>query len=180
VARRLLDQGRLTAAGTRFVTALHDEVSPWLTEGGAGDSDRCSEQRLAEVANLDHYLRWRLRNMAVDLAAGTSRLVPAPRRALESSARLDLIHRSLSGNNAGGRATAGDAALLRGHHGTARRAYQEMILNDPGDDTAWTGLAIVTGRTDRLELVVGAYRARDDRPDPLAWISGQHFLGRAG
>jgi hypothetical protein len=47
-----------------------------------------------------------------------------------------------------------------------------MILNDPWDDAAWTGLAIVTGRTDRLEAVVGAYRARDDRPDPLDWISG--------
>ncbi len=127
---------------------------------------------LAELANVDHHLRWRLRNLAVDPADGTSRLVPAPRRALESSARLDLIHRSLSGNHPGGRATAGDAALLRGHHGTARRAYREMILKDPGDDAAWTGLAIATGRTDRLEIVVGSYRVRDDRPDPLDWISG--------
>jgi hypothetical protein len=200
VGRRLLDTGRLTPAGARFVTALHDEVQPWLTETlcsehqyesgaaadrgdssgcseqeqasdssryseqeQASDSSRYSEQRLAEVANLDHYLRWRLRNLAVDLTTGTSQLVPAPKRALENSARLDLIHRSLSGNNAGGRATAGDAALLRGHHGTARHAYREMILNDPDDDAAWTGLAIVTGRTDRLEIVVGTYRAQDDR-----------------
>lgn len=237
VAVRLLDQGNLTAAGVRFVTALRDEVHPWLEEpastaeadssrcseqrgtgggqeraaqadtypcseqtaarggrehatqadssmcseqrgagsgqerAGRGDFGWCSEQRLADVANLDHYLRWRLRNLVVDPAGGASRLVPAAGRALESSARLHLIHRSLSGSQPGGRATAGDVALLRGRHGTARRAYREMILNDPGDDAAWTGLAIVTGRTDRLEVVVGAYRARDDRPDPLEWIS---------
>lgn len=151
VSGRLLEQGGLTRAGERFVGALHDEVIAWPEVGGP-------EQRLAEIANLDHRLRWRLRNLRVDPVTGGSRIVPAPRRALESSARLDLIHASLSGNPPGGRASAADVALLAGDHGTARRAYEEMVVKDPDDHAAWTGLAIATGRTDRLEAEFAARR----------------------
>ena len=58
------------------------------------DSYWCSEQRgvvgLAELANLDHHLRWRLRNLAVDPADG----VPAE----PVLARLTAmhLHRSLT------------------------------------------------------------------------------------
>ena len=104
-ARDLLAGGGLTPAGTRFVGALLDEVRPWLDEAVASEV-----VRLAEGANTDHYLRWRLRNLAVNptdvqtladrwrlgepppQTPVGSRLIPAPRRGLESSARLDLAH----------------------------------------------------------------------------------------
>jgi hypothetical protein len=191
-ADRLRAGGALTAAGARFVDALRDEVRPWLAERVDPEA-----VRLARHANADHLLRWRLRNRSVDpdgaaaLAAAwrrgdrpprvESRLVPSPRRALENSARLDLMHRSLRGDagpvtdhRPGSRASAGDAALLGGDHGTALSAYRKGVVSQPGDDAAWTGLALVAERLDRLEVVVAAYRALGDRPDPLefaSWIS---------
>ncbi len=172
VAQRLLDGGDLTPAGTRFVTALRDEVRPWLAEPVDPEV-----ARLAAAANTDHHLRWRLRNLVVapaDAAAVAaawrtgaapppvpSRLVPAPRRALENSARLDLVHGALRGNPApGGRATAGDAAFVRGDYGTARRAY--------ADGVDWTGLALTVPIAGRLEVIAGAYRLLGERPDPIA------------
>jgi hypothetical protein len=60
----LLGAGKLTPAGTRFASALADEVRPWLDEPVAPDI-----ARLATGANADHRLLWRLRNLAVDPAA---------------------------------------------------------------------------------------------------------------
>ena len=172
--------GGLTAAGRRFVGALREEVGTWLTE----PVDR-EVARLATAANADHHVRWRLRNLAVDpgdaeklalawragqaAPAVASRLVTGTGRALESSARLDLIHRTVKGDpapHAGGRATAGDVAFSRGDYGTAEAAYRERVLLDPQDDAAWSGLALVTGRGDRLELVKAAF-ARTGA-DPIA------------
>jgi hypothetical protein len=209
-ADRLLREGRPTAAGARFLTALRDEVRPWLDEPVDPEADR-----LARLANADHRLRWRLRNLAVPpeeadaLAAAwrrgdppppvESRLVPAPRRALENSERLNRMHATLRRDAAeaaparrqeegrggevgavttrlpGGGATAGDDALLGGDHGTARSAYRKGVVREPADDAAWTGLALLADRLDRLEVVVAGYRALPDRPDPVAfarWISG--------
>jgi tetratricopeptide (TPR) repeat protein len=62
------------------------------------------------------------------------------------------------------RAAAGDAAYLRGDYGTAGRAYQEALEFDPGEDAAWTGLALVSGvpgLRDRPEVVAAIYRALD-------------------
>ena len=263
----LLTDGGLTPAGTRFGTALRDEVRPWLDEPVDPDV-----ARLAAGANADHRLRWRLRNRVVDPAAAraladtwrhgsarpgpapAARLVPAARRALERNARLDLTHRLLStpatktppdsagtepppdlpgtepppdlpgtkappdlpgtkappdlpgtkappdlpgaeapldpagsvggGNGesvplsdawAGGRATAGDVAYLRGDYGTALWAYRKGVMERPGDDAAWAGLVLVSGRTElgeRLEVVAAAYRALDDPGvDPVAFAA---------
>jgi hypothetical protein len=224
--------GGLTAAGRRFVTALRDEVRPWLAEAVEPEV-----ARLAAAANADHRLRWRLRNRRVDPAAAhaladawkrgappprpapDSRLIPASRRALENSPRLDLIHRVLSNSApddeprpggsaaadrpplpprhpvpdhpaappagqaadrwAGGRATAGDAAFLRGDGGTALRAYRKGVLERPGDDSAWAGLALVSGEKaliERIEVVAAVFRQVGDGSDPLAlarWMSIQ-------
>jgi hypothetical protein len=178
VAERLTSSGDLTPAGDRFVTALRDEVRPWLD-----DPVDPEVARLAAAANTDHHLRWRLRNRHVDPAdaatiAGAwrrgdrpppaairSRLVPAPRRALESSDRLDLIHQVLGGPVArpGGRVTAGDDAFSRGDGGTALDAYRKGVP----DDAAWTGLALVSGDLPRLEIVAAVHRALGGTPDPL-------------
>jgi hypothetical protein len=198
-AERVLRDGRPTAAGTRFVGALLDEVRPWRDEPVDPEAER-----LARLANADHRLRWRLRNLAVPpeqaeaLAAAwrrgdpppavESRLVPAPRRALENSDRLNRMHAALRRDAAGaatargatthlpgGGAAAGDDALLAGDHGTARSAYRKGVVSEPADDASWTGLALLTDRLERLEVVVAGYRALPDRPDPLAfarWISG--------
>jgi hypothetical protein len=174
VAERLR-AGDLTPAGVRFVTALRDEVGPWRAEPVDPDV-----ARLARAANTDHRLRWRLRNLAVDpvdaaAAAAAwragerpprvpSRLVPAPRRALESSARLDLVHGALRGDPPpGGRPTAGDTAFVRGDYGTARRAYSEGL--------DWTGLALTVPIEGRLEAIVSAYRLLGERPDPIAFAA---------
>jgi hypothetical protein len=185
----LLDGGTLTPAGTRFVTALRAEVQPWLAEPVPADV-----ARLATGANADHHLRWRLRNRHV--AARDARLLtdawsqgrpapriesvlrPAPRRALEVSSRLDLVHATLRGEPAPDGATDGDLAYVRGDHGAALRAYRKRVVVDPGDDAAWAGLALSGGRAALLrtpEVVAALYRALGDPgTDPLelaGWLS---------
>jgi hypothetical protein len=188
--------GGLTAAGARFVGALRDEVGPWLDEP-VPPPDLA---RLATGANVDHRTRWRLRNLRVDPAVARtladlwrrglpappelapSRVVPAPRRALENNDRLALTHRVLrevlGGLRPGGAATAGDAAYLRGDYGAAADAYRRRIVHDAGDDAAWAGLALVSpqeGLRRRPEVVVALYRAMSaEKPAPEAlatWIS---------
>jgi hypothetical protein len=186
----LLDGGGLTPAGSRFVSALRDEVRPWLDEPVEADI-----ARLAAGANDDHRLRWRLRNLTVDPAAAqaladawrrglrppqealASRLIPAPRRALESNERLKLTHRLLRGQP-GGAATAGDVAYLRGDVGTALCAYRNGVVERPRDDAAWAGLALVSGQRalrEWPEVVAAVYRALGGPDqDPLAlarWMS---------
>jgi hypothetical protein len=100
------DDSVLTAAGRRFVGALRDEVGQWLDEPVDGEV-----ARLASGADLDHRVRWRLRNLRVS-EESTRALVdawrsgrPAPElpeaevvagaRRLEASGRLGLVHRWL-------------------------------------------------------------------------------------
>jgi hypothetical protein len=188
--RGLLDEGGLAAAGRRFAGALLDEVRPWLDEPVDAEVGR-----LADGANTDHHLRWRLRNLAVQrtdvealvgrwnrgqppLPAIRSKLVPAPRRALESSARLALAHAWVSGgpgfagrdgNQPGGRASAGDLAYLGGDYGTALSAYEGMVVPD------WAGICLVGGWT-QVEVLAAVHRALG-RPEIApralaAWIFG--------
>jgi hypothetical protein len=63
-AESLLAGGTLTAAGARFVGALHRSAVDMLDEPVPA-----RVLRLAEAANTDHHLRWRLRNLSVDSAA---------------------------------------------------------------------------------------------------------------
>ncbi|WP_306212241.1 aKG-HExxH-type peptide beta-hydroxylase [Actinoplanes sp. RD1] len=165
----------LTPAGARFVGALLDEVRPWLSEPVDP-----AIRRLAEGANTDHRLRWHLRNRAVapaDAAAlaeawragaqpppVTSQLVPAPRRALEASARLDLAHRLLRHEPVD--ATSGDGAYVLGDEPAALRAYREMA--------DFCGLALVTGLTSAPELAAATHTALAGAADPLEllrWLS---------
>ncbi|MEV6299592.1 HEXXH motif-containing putative peptide modification protein [Actinoplanes sp. NPDC051861] len=159
-ARALLPGGTLTAAGTRFVTALHEEVRPWLTD--PVDSE---VERLAGLAREDHVARWRLRNLevtpadAAELARAWREGRPAPRvrsilgkalgRELENSPRARLAREMAKSGGAndpaappGGRVRAGDDALLRGDLGRARVAYQKCL--DFGNDDAWSGLSLVS------------------------------------
>jgi hypothetical protein len=76
------------------------------------------------------------------------------------------------------RATVGDAALVRGDGGRAARAYRNRVVERPGDDAAWTGLALVCAEPalrDRIEVVAAVYRALDgaaDDPVTLAtWLA---------
>ncbi|MFG1608736.1 aKG-HExxH-type peptide beta-hydroxylase [Actinoplanes sp. NPDC049265] len=114
-AERLLAGGRLTAAGRRFTGALLDEVRPWVAE-------ECEPRitHLARLANDDHYVRWRIRNMRPDVDSLVaafqrgdpvgpvrSRLITDGRRALSHSPRLVAIHNLLRGG-----AAVDDAAEL--------------------------------------------------------------------
>ncbi|MFI7541645.1 aKG-HExxH-type peptide beta-hydroxylase [Actinoplanes sp. NPDC049599] len=188
-AEGLLAGGTLTAAGTRFVSALRAEVRPWLDEPVPADV-----ARLAAGANADHHLRWRLRNLHVDprdagLLADAWRqrrpapgvvaeLRPAPRRALEASSRLDLVHATLAGRPVSGRGAEGDLDYVRGAEDAALRAYRKRVVLDPADDAAWAGLALSGGGAalrGTPEVVAALYRTlRDPSADPLAlarWIS---------
>ncbi|MFI5492857.1 aKG-HExxH-type peptide beta-hydroxylase [Actinoplanes sp. NPDC051859] len=180
VAAAADELGDLTPAGARFIGALRAEVRPWLDEPVPARI-----RRLAEGANTDHHLRWRLRNLHVDPAdaaalarawrrgerppAVTAELRRAPKRALEASARLDLSHRLLRGLPLAG--SAGDLAYVRGDAAAALSAYRR----NPGDRTAWAGMLLTSGLRAAPELAVATWDAvRAENPDPLAilrWLS---------
>lgn len=190
----LLSLPALTPAGTRFVTALRDRVLPWPAEPVPP-----AVLRLAEGANVDHRVRWRLRHLAVDPAAVTAladawrshrppepgcfgtTLRAAPRRALESSARLDLTHRVLAGaapDAGSGTPAPGDVAYVRGDLAGAAAAYRRQITLDPGDRAAWAGLALTSAEPalrERPEVVAAVHRALVAGPgtdvDPVALAS---------
>jgi hypothetical protein len=183
----LLSAGTLTPAGTRFVAAMRNHVLPWLEEPVDPDV-----LRLAEGANTDHRLRWRLRNLTVD-PAGVAALAgawrrgdpagPLPasavraagRRELESNARLDLVHRHLRG--AAGTAEPGDAAYLRGAPAVASAAYRRTLEAGADDLAAWAGLGLTSGYValrERPEVVAALHRALGARTDPIglaAWLT---------
>jgi len=162
----------LTPAGERFVGALLDEVRAWL-----GEPVDPEVLRLAEGANRDHYLRWRLRNRHVGPAGVAalgrawergaappsvrSELRAAPRRALEASARLDLAHRFVRGLPLSG--SDGDLAYVRGDYGTALRAYRKGKPD-------WAGLVLTSG-LDVSPEVAAAVPAEADPVKILEWLS---------
>jgi hypothetical protein len=180
----LLAGGHLTAAGVRFVSALRERLAPWAAEPVDPEIDR-----LARGANADHRARWRLRNLTVPPAAVTAlaaawragraparagSVLAAPAgRALERSARLDLVHRRLRGAEPAG--DPADVAWVRGDTAAATAGYRARLAADPHDDGAWAGLAVVTGGTlgDRPELVAAVCRATGAGPDAVAaWLTG--------
>lgn len=171
-AAGLLGGGELTRAGTRFVTALLDEVRPWQDEPVDPEI-----QRLADLANDDHRVRWRLRNLTVP-EADTARLarawragapppaagsvpVPGAGRALENSPRLPLVHALVRGEP-GVSGSDADRACVRGDDGAAVTAYHRDLDVDRGDEVAWGGLALVSpsgALRSRPELVRAVARA---------------------
>jgi len=189
-ARGLLEDGTLTAAGTRFVTALLDEVRPWLGEAVTGET-----VRLAEGANTDHYLRWRLRNLAVDAAAVRdladrwrrgaappsaavrSRLVPAPRRGFESSARLDLAHAQIRHHSSERHKRA---PIPQPDHPATVSALTHPDGHAHPPRPAHTQPAVPTRPTARKRGDAAGVRPRDDRPGgrasagDLAYLRGDY------
>ncbi|BAL86132.1 hypothetical protein AMIS_9120 [Actinoplanes missouriensis 431] len=189
-ARRLLAGGELTPAGARFVTALLDEVRPWLDEPVDPEA-----VRLADLARTDHHLRWRLRNLTVApedtaaLAAAWREGRPPPPvpsmpahvvgRALENSPRLRLARAYLrrDDDDPAGGVSAGDSACVRGDAGAAVTAYHIDLEKDRDQDLTWAGLALVSPRPSlrsRPELVKAAALAVPEAPvDELAdWLAG--------
>jgi len=168
--------GCLTPAGARFVEALREEVGGWLT-------DRVDPrvERLARGANVEHRVRWRLRNLAVDTEAlvaawpdgrpPEARLRAGAGRALERSERLELVHRLLRDGAESGRRRPGDDAWLRGDLDAARHAYLQGLENNatkpgtppgPREADLWAGLAIAgpwQSVRERPELVRAAHLA---------------------
>jgi hypothetical protein len=195
-AQTLSTSGHLTAAGSRFVQAMRDEVASWPV-----DSVHPRVADLADGANAEHRARWRLRNLVVS-ADALATLVsawrdgrPAPDvadaelragggRRLESSARLRLVHQLLKGQTGDhrGRAAAGlrpgEAAYLDGDGGTAFTAYLHDL--EPEDLDRWAGLAVVSPHAalrDRPELVREVWLALIKREkvglaDVAAWVGG--------
>ena len=81
VTGALLEQGFLTPAGVRFVTALRERAQ--RRESGPVPAEAIEIAR--EVA-LDNWLTWQLRHTALD-AAGVARLAAAYQRGERSAAR---------------------------------------------------------------------------------------------
>jgi hypothetical protein len=53
------------------------------------------------------------------------------------------------------------------------------VVQEPGDDAAWTGLALVSGHRDRLEIVAATYRSLPKKSDPLElarWLTSDGAL----
>ncbi|HEX5203275.1 MAG TPA: HEXXH motif-containing putative peptide modification protein [Actinoplanes sp.] len=170
-ADALLADGVLTAAGARFVRAMRDEAGRWLSEPV---DDRI--ERLARGANLEHRVRWRLRNLSVDVGglvadweAGRPARLPEPAlrggagRALERSARLDLVHRALR-EGGPGRASRKDDQRRAPREDDQRRALPERDQSlqpagrqRPGDDAYLRGAA---------GAALDAYLKGLEKPDP--------------
>ncbi|MFI5936750.1 aKG-HExxH-type peptide beta-hydroxylase [Actinoplanes sp. NPDC051494] len=162
----------LSPAGSRFVGALLDEVRPWL-----GEPVDPRVLRLAEGANRDHHLRWRLRNRQIGPAGVAalgrawalgeapppvrSELRAAPRRALEASARLDLAHRFVRGLPLTG--SEADLAYVRGDLVTALTAYRK-------GQPDWPALVLTSG-LDVPPEVAAAVPAEADPIKILEWLS---------
>jgi hypothetical protein len=135
---------------------MRDEVGGWLSEPVDAEVER-----LARGANLEHRVRWRLRNLSVDVdgpaadwRAGRPARIPEPAlrigggRALERSARLDLVHRMLRDQSLrpAGRQRPGDDAYLRGAAGAALDAYVKALEkndHDGAEAELWAGVALV-------------------------------------
>jgi hypothetical protein len=160
----LLADGVLTAVGRRFVGALRDEVGQWLDEPVDGEV-----ARLADGANVDHRVRWRLRNLRV--ADESTRVLveaweqgrPAPgipeaevvagERRLEVSGRLALVHgwlREADEQRVAPRGTSSDRAGTRGADDERARARGDRPGVAGGGvrpgDVAWLGGAYGTSR----------------------------------
>lgn len=170
----------LTPAGDRFVQAMRAEVAAFRDDPVDPDIER-----LALGANLEHRVRWRLRNLVVDVdglaedwRAGRPARIPVARlregagRALEHSERLELVHRFVKGDpgfvkgdprlQPAGRQRPGDDAYLRGEAGAALDSYL-MVLETTGSDDAevWGGIALVGSWEcvrERPEVVRALYR----------------------
>ena len=59
---------------------------------------------------------------------------------------------------------------MRGDYGTALDAYRKRVMEEPGDDAAWAGLALVSGEkalVESVEVVAAVFRAAGGG-DPLA------------
>ena len=190
-ADELLAAGRLTAAGRRFTEALRAEAAGWLAEPVDALAGR-----LAEGANVDHRVRWRLRNLAVEPAAVAALvhawrsgaaapaaagvvLRPAVRRELERSERLTLVHRFLRDRSPrpGGGVRPGDEAYLGARYGSAVDAYLKDLAGAAGDSSVspreaavWGGLALVLPQPalrERPEAVRALWAAlRAEAADP--------------
>jgi HEXXH motif-containing protein len=163
----------LTPAGDRFVRAMRAEVAAWQDDPVDPDIER-----LALGANLEHRVRWRLRNLVVDVEeladdwrAGRAARIPAARlregagRALEHSERLELVHRVVKGDpglQPAGRQRPGDDAYLRGEARAALDSYLIDLETAETDDVpVWCGIALVGPWEcvrERPEVVRALYR----------------------
>ncbi|MFI5890899.1 aKG-HExxH-type peptide beta-hydroxylase [Actinoplanes sp. NPDC051513] len=194
-ADALLANGALTAAGVRFAEAMRDEVSAWRDEPvDAGVN------RLALGANVEHRVRWRLRNLVVrtdgfldDWRAGRAPRIPAPAlrpgggRALERSTRLTAAHRLLRDGTTEG-LTLADTAYLRGDAGAALTAYAKGLESGtrptepdqppgPRESELWAGIALVSPWRcvrERPETVRAAFASIEDVPLAAVaeWVEG--------
>lgn len=167
-ARTLLQAGRLTPAGIRFVTALGDRGRSLESESVPADA-----RDIATEAALDHWLTWQLRHTAVD-PAGVASLAAAYRRdeplrdemlpptwveeytrKIGSTARsraLDMRYRDpqrfcrLRTTGLPGLSDA-DLLLIDGRASEAAEAYRDEIaaVLDPIPES-WIGLGLAIGR----------------------------------
>jgi hypothetical protein len=166
--------------------------------GWLADPVDAEAARLAAGANLEHRVRWRLRNLLVADESVTALVeawragapppgVPEPvvrdagRRELEHSERLARVHRALrerdrSAPAAGGVRTqnAGDDAYLQGDREAAFAAFMRDLTDS--DPAVWSGLALVapySALKDRPEVVRAMWLAlgKSDLPSVADWLS---------
>jgi len=185
----LKNHAELTEAGTRFLDTLREHLLGWCAEPVPADL-----LELAQLANADHYLTWRLRHLVMPagfttelarawLTGGPKPAVPAEAQlcaeidsAPASAARLEAIRARVTAG-----AVQNDFALVSGDHGAATAQYLEEIATGSAPASAWSGLALASGEKTLNhvpELVRAVHReihARSGRnPDPISlarWLA---------
>jgi hypothetical protein len=185
----LLAGTALTPAGRRFTSALRDEVAGWLT-----DPVDAEVARLATGANVEHRVRWRLRNLPVADEAVTALVeawragapppaVPEPmardagRRELEHSDRLARVHRALRERDQSPPAAGGVRPQADAQRGVRQGSGPDPYGKSAGDDAYLQGdhkaafAAFMSDLTDADPAVwsglalVAPYSALRDRPE---------------
>ncbi|MET0417959.1 MAG: HEXXH motif-containing putative peptide modification protein [Actinoplanes sp.] len=195
-ADELLAGQQLTGPGRRFAGALRDEAAAWLDEPVDPEVSR-----LAAGANLEHRVRWRLRNLPVSPAsvaalveawrAGSppppalSSVAPAGGRALAHSDRLSLVHRVLRERDQSLSAGSGVRPQADAQRGVRQGTHPRPYKKNAGDDAYLEGQqeaafeAFMRDLTDDDPAVwsglalVSPYTALRDRPEVVraAWLA---------
>lgn len=167
---RVLDalerSGRLTFIGNDLLLGMRDTLCGWR-----GETVPTEAAVAARSANADHWLSWRIRNLAPDPAevdslaeAWLTGARPGRRsresilaifhRTMELNPRLELLCLRLrdpgsfaskylhSSGLPPGDVTDGDVAYASGDMQTAVGHYRKLITADPCRKSAWAGLAV--------------------------------------
>jgi HEXXH motif-containing protein len=166
VVDALVQSGHLTSTGHDLLMGMRDTLCGWR-----GETVPTEAAVAARSANADHWLSWRIRNLAPDPAEverlakawltgarpsrrGRESILAISHDTVELNPRLDLLCIRLrdpslfaskylhTPDPPPGDVTDGDIAYASGDMRTAVNHYRKLITADPCRKSAWAGLAV--------------------------------------